>query len=64
MTIKELATQAVEHVKKANGKLSAGDVADAYLSSLEELGANHGVCEMFYQLMNKELKDNGLKPMF
>ena len=43
MTIQELARQAVEHIKTANGRLHCSDVSDAYLTHLEKQGADHGV---------------------
>lgn len=64
MTIPELARQAVEHVKTANGRLHVSDVSDAYLTHLEKQGASHPVCEHFLQLFNIELKKEGLTPLF
>lgn len=64
MTIQELARQAVEHIKTANGRLHCSDVSDAYLTHLEKQGADHGVCEHFLQLFNTELKKEGLTPLF
>ena len=64
MTIQELAAQAVGHVKQSNGRLTPGDVADAYCASLEKQGANHGQLEMFYCCMNEKLKASGLPKIF
>ncbi len=64
MTIPQLAHQAVEHIKAANGRLHASDVSDAYLTHLEKQGANHPTCEHFLQLFNAELKKEGLTPLF
>ena len=63
MTIRQLAEQAVGYVKN-NRSLHASDVADAYTAHLEKQGADHGICEMFYQLMNNGLKKEGLTPLF
>ena len=64
MTIRELAAQAVGHVKQSNGRLTPGDVADAYCASLEKQGADHGQLEMFYCCMNNELKKANLPKLF
>ena len=64
MTIRELAAQAVGRVKQSNGRLTPGDVADAYCASLEKQGANHGHIELFYCCMNEKLKASGLPKLF
>ena len=64
MTIKELAQQAVGHVKSADGRLWPTDVNDAYVASMKRQGALEEHLKLFSSEFNALLKASGLKPLY
>lgn len=64
MTIRELAQQAVGHVKAANGRLWPTDVNDAYIASMRRQGAPEEHLKLFSSEFNNALKKAGLKPLY